>query len=87
MVSGDSLRGMRKISLEWLSKARSGAGWVLREYRLIVAFVSGGIFLGKAEGIEKGRRERTSGWLEGPSRCGKREGEEEEESGCGKVGS
>ena len=67
MVSGDSLRGMRKISLEWLSKARSGAGWVLREYRLVVAFVSGGIFGGKTEGIEKGRRERNSGWLEDPS--------------------
>ena len=40
---------------------------MLREYRLIVAFVSGGIFWGKTEGIEKGRRERNSGWLEDPS--------------------
>lgn len=63
MVSEGSLRGMCKRSLERLSKARSVAACVPREYRLIVGFVSGAIFLGKAEGIEKGKREGNwAGW-------------------------
>jgi hypothetical protein len=76
VLSEGSLSGMRKRSLEWLSKVRSVVAVVPREYRLIGAFDSAVVFLGEDGGYKKGERDDLD-WLEGPGRNGGRRREEE----------
>jgi len=77
---------MRKRSLEWLSMEGSVAAGVPREYRFIGVFDLAVVFLGEGGGYRKGGERGDLGWLEEPGRSGGRR-REEEESGCGKVGS
>jgi len=62
---------------------RSELAEVLREYRLIGAFDSAVVFLGGETKEGEKRRTTRARWR---GRRGWREGEEEEGSGCGKVG-
>ena len=87
MLSEGSLRGMRKRSLEWLSILRSAVVGVPREYRLIGAFDSADVFCVQGRRGVNGRREGRFGHVGGRGQCGGRGREEEDESGCGKVGS
>lgn len=65
---------------------RSVVAGVPREYRLIDAFDSAEVFLGREREAFEAEKTRTT-QARWKGRRGRREREEEEGSGCGKVGS